>query len=61
MQVCQALGLGDQPRHREGCGPSPERLVKRGWLVEAAPGLFACAKGVAGALDGAAATPQGRR
>jgi hypothetical protein len=36
-----------------GCGSSPERLVERGWLVETEPGLFACAGGVAAALNGA--------
>jgi hypothetical protein len=30
-----------------------KRLVKRGWLVEFSPGLFACAGGVVGVLDGA--------
>jgi hypothetical protein len=29
-----------------------KRLVERGWLVEASPGLFACASGVAAGLDG---------
>jgi hypothetical protein len=29
-----------------------KRLVKRGWLVEAEPGLFACTAGVAATLDG---------
>jgi hypothetical protein len=51
-QVCQAVGAGAEPRHREGCGSSPERLVERGWVVETEPGLFACAAGVAAALDG---------
>jgi hypothetical protein len=50
MQVCQALGLGDQDRHREGMRSKLKRLVARGWLVEAEPGLFAPAGGVAGAL-----------
>jgi hypothetical protein len=59
MQVCQALGLGGEPRHREGMRSKLKRLVKRGWLVEVSPGLFACAEGVAGALDGAAATRRG--
>jgi len=55
MQVLQALGRGTEPRHREGMRSKLKRLVGRGWLVEAEPGLFACASGVAGALarDGA--------
>ena len=52
MQVCQALGVGSQPRHREGMRIKLKRLVDRGWLVEVSPGLFACAQGVAGTLDG---------
>ena len=52
-QVCQALGLGAQPRHREGMRSKLKRLVGRGWLVESSPGLFAPASGVAGALNGA--------
>jgi hypothetical protein len=51
-QVCQALGLGTEPRHREGMRIKLKRLVERGWLVEAEPGLFACAGGVAEGLDG---------
>jgi hypothetical protein len=56
-QVCRALGTGGEPRHREGMRSKLKRLVGRGWLVEAEPGLFAPAEGVAGALDGAEATP----
>lgn len=51
-QVCQAVGGGVEPHHREGMRIKLKRLVKRGWLVEATPGLFACAPGVAEALDG---------
>lgn len=51
-QVCQAVGTGVEPRHREGMRIRLKRLVDRGWLVEASPGLFACAAGVAEALDG---------
>jgi hypothetical protein len=51
-QVCQAVGVGAEPRHREGMRIKLKRLVERGWLVEATPGLFACAGGVAAALDG---------
>jgi hypothetical protein len=52
-QVCQAVGTGTEPKHREGMRIKLKRLVERGWLVEAEPGLFACAAGVAAALDGA--------
>ncbi|MGH9004779.1 MAG: hypothetical protein ACRDYV_16780 [Acidimicrobiia bacterium] len=52
-QVCQAVGAGAEPRHREGMRIKLKRLVERGWLVEAEPGLFACAAGAAAALDGA--------
>jgi hypothetical protein len=52
-QVCQAVGAGAEPRHREGMRIKLKRLVARSWLVEASPGLFACAAGVAAALDGA--------
>jgi hypothetical protein len=52
MQVCQALGQGVEPRHREGMRPKLKRLVRRGWLVEAEPGLFACAPGVGGVAGG---------
>lgn len=51
-QVCQAVGVGAEPRHREGMRIRLKRLVKRGWLVEAEPGLFACTGGVAATLDG---------
>src|SRR6266540_4404993 len=51
-QVCQAVGVGVEPRHREGMRIRLKRLVARGWLVEASPGLFACAGGVAATLDG---------
>jgi hypothetical protein len=52
-QVCQAVGTGAEARHREGMRIKLKRLVERGWLVETEPGLFACAGGVAAALDGA--------
>jgi hypothetical protein len=52
-QVCQAVGTGAEPRHREGMRIKLKRLVSRGWLVETEPGLFTCAGGVAAALDGA--------
>jgi hypothetical protein len=52
-QVCQAVGVGAEPRHREGMRIKLKRLVERGWLVEAEPGLFACAAGVAAGLGGA--------
>jgi hypothetical protein len=52
MQLCQALGLGDQDRHREGMRSKLKRLARRGWLVEVSPGLFACASGVAATLNG---------
>jgi hypothetical protein len=51
-QVCQAGGAGAESRHREGMRVKLKRLVERGWLVEAEPGLFACARGVAEGLDG---------
>jgi hypothetical protein len=51
-QVCQAVGAGAESRHREGMRIKLKRLVERGWLVEAEPGLFACARGVAEGLDG---------
>ena len=51
-QVCQAVGTGAESRHREGMRIKLKRLVERGWLVEAEPGLFACAQGVAAGLDG---------
>src|SRR6266487_4274437 len=50
-QVCQALGLGTEPKRREGMRIKLKRLVERGWLVEVSPGLFACAAGVAGRLN----------
>ena len=52
-QVCQAVGVGAEPRHREGMRIKLKRLVERGWLVETEPGLFACAVGVAKALGDA--------
>lgn len=60
MQVCQALGVGDQPRHREGMRSKLKRLVDRGWLVEVAPGLFACAAGVGGGSNGSGPAPARR-
>jgi len=47
MQVCQALGVGGEPRHREGMRSKLKRLARRGWLAEIQPGLFTCASGVA--------------
>jgi hypothetical protein len=61
MQVCQALGLGTEDRHREGMRSKLKRLVGRGWLVEATPGLFAPAEGVAGALNRNGARLGGQR
>jgi hypothetical protein len=52
MQVCQALGQGVEPRHREGMRSKLKRLVRRGWLVEVEPGLFACAPGGGGVAGG---------
>jgi hypothetical protein len=52
-QVCKALGIGDEPRHREGMRGKLKRLVDRGWLVETAPGLFAAVGGVADHLAAA--------
>lgn len=53
MQVCQALGVGAEPRHREGMRSKLKRLVRRGWLVEVEPGLFACVPGArAGVVGG---------
>jgi hypothetical protein len=39
-QIAAALGLGDQPRSVEGLRLKLKRLVRRGWLVEPAAGLF---------------------
>jgi hypothetical protein len=50
-QVCQVLGVGGEPRHREGMRSKLKRLVQRGWLVEVEPGRFACVGGVTAALD----------
>jgi hypothetical protein len=61
MQVCQALGLGTEDRHREGMRSKLKRLVGRGWLVEAEPGLFAPAEGVAGARNRNGARLGGQR
>ncbi len=60
-QVCQALGVGGEPRHREGMRSKLKRLVRRGWLVEVEPGRFACAGGVAAALDAALGAEATRR
>ncbi|MGW2256245.1 hypothetical protein ACWCXH_39900 [Kitasatospora sp. NPDC001660] len=38
--VCQALGLGTEPRHTEGTRAKLKRLVSRGILTEPEPGLF---------------------
>ena len=40
-QIAAALGLGEEPRSVEGLRLKLKRLVKRGWLVEPAAGLFA--------------------
>jgi hypothetical protein len=56
-QVCQALGQGTEPRHREGMRSKLKRLARRGWLVEVEPGRFTCASGVVGALNGASSVP----
>jgi hypothetical protein len=37
-QVCQAVGVGVESRHREGMRIKLKRLVERGWLVETEPG-----------------------
>jgi hypothetical protein len=50
-QVCAALGLGTEPRHREGMRGKLRRLVERGWCVVDADGLFALAPGVCGRID----------
>ncbi|GAB7184292.1 hypothetical protein ATKI12_4123 [Kitasatospora sp. Ki12] len=42
--VCQALGLGAEPRHTEGTRAKLNRLVTRGILTEPEPGLFALTK-----------------
>ncbi|GAA2842685.1 hypothetical protein GCM10010441_78450 [Kitasatospora paracochleata] len=39
--VCQALGLGTEPRNTEGTRAKLKRLVARGILIEPEPGLFA--------------------
>jgi hypothetical protein len=49
-QVCAALGLGTEPRHREGMRGKLRRLVERGWCVADADGLFALAPGVCGRI-----------
>jgi hypothetical protein len=46
-QLCVALGAGTEPRHVEGMRSRLKRLVRRSWLVEVEPGLFALAQGVA--------------
>jgi hypothetical protein len=51
-QVCPAVGVGAEPKHREGMQSKLKRLVRRGWLVEVEPGLFAAASGVADGLEG---------
>jgi hypothetical protein len=47
-QISVALGLGVEPRHVEGMRSKLKRLVRRGWLLEQAPGQFSCAAGVDG-------------
>lgn len=49
-QVCAALGLGTEARHREGMRGKLRRLVERGWCVVDAEGLFALAPGVCGRI-----------
>jgi hypothetical protein len=51
-QLSVALGLGTEPRHVEGMRSKLKRLVRRGWLAEVEPGLFACASGIAGGAGG---------
>jgi hypothetical protein len=48
-QLCQAVGAGVEPRHREGMRIKLKRLVERGWLVEAEPG---CSPALLGWLRG---------
>ena len=38
--VCQALGLGTEPRHTENTRAKLKGLVNRGILIEPDPGLF---------------------
>ncbi|KPC59129.1 hypothetical protein [Streptomyces chattanoogensis] len=42
--ICQALGLGTEPRHTESARAKLKRLVGRGILAEPEPGLFTHAK-----------------
>jgi cell division septum initiation protein DivIVA len=42
--VCQALGLGTEPKHTEGTRAKLKRLVTRGILTEPEPGLFTLTK-----------------
>jgi hypothetical protein len=58
-QVCQAVGVGAEPKHREGMRSKLKRLVRRGWLVEVEPGLFAAASGVADGWKAEAASSNG--
>ncbi|MFE7526670.1 hypothetical protein ACFU7Y_13200 [Kitasatospora sp. NPDC057542] len=49
--VCQALGLGTEPRHTEGTRAKLKRLVTRGILTEPEPGLFALTNPTPGTLE----------
>jgi hypothetical protein len=51
-QVCQALGVGGEPRHREGMRVKLKRLVSR-LAGRDRTGLFTCASGVADHLAAA--------
>jgi len=46
--VSAALGIGTEPRHREGMRSKLRRLAERGWCVSDTDGLFALAPGVSG-------------
>lgn len=41
--VCHALGIGTEPKNTEGVRAKLKRLVKRRYLTEPQPGLFALA------------------
>jgi hypothetical protein len=41
--VCHALGIGTEPKDTEGIRAKLKRLVKRRYLTETEPGLFALA------------------
>ncbi|MFB7667623.1 hypothetical protein ACFC1R_27460 [Kitasatospora sp. NPDC056138] len=50
--VCQALGLGTEPKHTEGIRAKLKRLVTRGILTEPEPGLFTLTKLTPGTPEG---------